>query len=255
MTADILQGAAPNRPASFAPSHRWDRNFFLTNVLLIWFGILAGFVPEIVAHIKSNAPPYPIILHVHAAAFVGWLILLTAQVTLIRRGRHARHRQLGIFGMALAAAMVVIGPATAIVMQRYHWGTADSDPAFLSVQFTDITIFAGLAAAAFYLRGDPSAHKRLILLATLHISNAGTARFIGADLNHAFGGGLPGFLASMYPADVLMLALGGYDLITRRRLHPVYLPALAWVAFWQAVAAYLDVAPWWKTLAIHLIGH
>jgi len=255
MTAGILSGSSRKRQVPFAPQHRWDRNFFLAYVLLIWTGILGGFVPEIVAHINSNAPAYPLILHVHAVAFVGWLVLLTTQVGLIRRSRHDLHRTIGAAGMALATAMVLIGPWTAIVMQRYHWGTPDSDPAFLAIQFTDIVIFAGLVAAGFVLRGNPSAHKRLILLATLHIGNAGFARLFGGTLDRMLGDGMFGFVASLYPADVLVLGLGAYDLLTRRKLHRVYLPAIAWIAAWQMVATYLYHLPWWKMFAVHLIGY
>ena len=143
---------ASDAAARFAPFHRWDRNFLLAVVVLIWFGILNGFVPEILQHIAKNKPPYPVIIHIHAVAFVGWLVLLTVQVLLIRRSRHDLHRRLGSAAMGLAAAMVVVGPATAIYMQRYHWGTPESDPAFLAIQLTDILAFAGLASAAFALR-------------------------------------------------------------------------------------------------------
>lgn len=254
MASETVSGATV--PAGgFAPQHRLDRNFFLIYVLLIWFGVLNGFVPEIVAHINSTAPAYPLILHIHAVTFVGWLVLITVQVLFIRRSRHDLHRALGVAGMVLAAAMVAIGPLTAFAMQRYHWGTPDSDPAFLAIQLTDIVIFAGLAGAAFALRGDPSAHKRLILLATLHISNAGFARFLGGSLRALLGGGFLSHVFADNPANALVLGLGLYDLVTRRRLHPVYLPALAWIAAFQALAAYLYHAPWWKAVALRMIGH
>jgi hypothetical protein len=241
--------------AQFAPYHKWDRNFFLTYVLLIWFGVLSGFVPEILDHIHSNAPAYPFILHIHAIAFVGWLVVLTVQVLLIRRSQHDLHRKFGLAAMVLAAAMVVIGPLTALTMQRYHWGTPDSDPAFLAIQLGDIVIFAGLIATAFLLRGDSPAHKRLIILATLHISNAGFARFLAGGLHGLFGDSLLGYIGAMYPANLLVLGMGAYDFVTRRRLHPIYLPALVWIFAWQLTAALLDHAPWWKDFATHLIGH
>jgi len=240
---------------AFAPYHKWDRNFFLLYVILIWFGVLNGFVPEILDHVHGNAPPYPLILHIHAVAFVGWLVVLTVQVLFIRRNQHDLHRKFGLAVMVLAAAMVVIGPLTAFAMQDYHWGTPDSDPAFLAIQLTDIIIFAGLVTAGFLLRGNSSAHKRLILLATLHISNAGFARFLGGAIHHFAGDSLFGYMAAMYPANVLVLSMGAYDLITRRRLHPVYIPAVIWMLAWQLTASLLDHAPWWKEFATHLIGH
>src|SRR5690242_6603851 len=157
---------------------RSDRSFFLLYVVLIWAGILFGFVPEMIQHVREHRP-FPLIVHLHAVAFVGWLVLLTAQVLLIRFARHDIHRRLGLFGAGLAAVMIVLGPATAFYMQRVHFGTAESDPPFLAVQLTDILAFAGLVAAGIALRGTPAAHKRLMLLATLYISDAGFARAFG----------------------------------------------------------------------------
>jgi hypothetical protein len=47
---------------------------------MIWIGILAGFVPRIAAQFVEHKPPYLAIVRVHAAVFVGWLLLLTVQV-------------------------------------------------------------------------------------------------------------------------------------------------------------------------------
>jgi uncharacterized membrane protein YozB (DUF420 family) len=256
MTSETVAVAVANRPTQFAPYHKWDRNFFLTCVVLIWFGILNGFVPEIIQHFAKNKPPYPLIIHVHAVAFVGWLVVLTIQTLLIRRGRHDLHKRLGFAAMGLASIMVVVGPATAFYMQRYHWGTPESDPAFLAVQLTDILAFAGLASAAFALRGDPSAHKRLIILATLYISDAGFARFLG-DGVHAFAGdGFFPFMMEAYLAnDLLVLGLGAYDLGTRKRLHPAYVAGVAWTAVLQLTATFLYRAPFFLPVAKHLIGH
>jgi hypothetical protein len=116
-----------------------------------------GFGPQIVNHLETNAPPYPLIVHVLALAFVGWLVPLTVQVLLIRIRRADMHRKLGIAGAALACVMLVLGPMTAIVIDRSHVGTPGSHPQFLSVQFTDMLAFAGLVTAAIVLRKQPAA--------------------------------------------------------------------------------------------------
>jgi len=256
LTIEAATGLAPRQSRPFAPTCKSDRNFFLTYVVLLWFGILGGFVPEIVSHIAQHKPPFPLIVHVHGVVFIGWLVVLTAQVLLIRRRRADLHRRLGVAAMGLAAAMVVIGPATAFYMQRYHWGTPDSDPPFLAIQLTDIFSFAVLVTAAFALRGDSSAHKRLILLATLYISDAGFARLFGDGVHGLLGNGFWPFLAEAYLTnDVLALGIGAYDLITRRRLHPAYVAGLAWTFALQLTASALYHAPGWKPISVALIGH
>jgi hypothetical protein len=260
---DTVLGTAPMPRAPFAPNHKWDRNFFLFLVLGIWLGVVMGFGGDIQQHIQSHEAAYPWIVHVHAVAFVGWLVLLTTQVLLIRTRRPALHARLGAWMMGLAAFMVIIGPATAITMQRLQFGTKDSDPAFLAIQLGDIVGFAGLVAAAYLTRGTSSAHKRLMLLSTLFISDAGFARWLSPDIAAALGAGswptagFGAFLLSTYlPNDLLILSLGAYDLVTRKRLHPAYLWGVAWVGAMQLTIAYLyTVAPFWKAWATHIIGH
>ena len=243
-------------PGRFAPHHPGDRNFFLGYVALTWLGILSGFVPQVIKHFKANAPAYPPIIHVHAVAFVGWLTLLTAQVLLIRSGRLGLHRRLGIAGAVLAALMIVIGPATAIVVDRIRLALPNPDPGFLAIQMLDILGFAGLVAPALLWRKDPSVHKRLILLATLFISDAGFARWQGATMEAWFGNGFWGNAAQLYFGnDLLVIGVGLYDWITRRRLHPAYMAGAAWIAAMQLTALSLYTAPGWAPLAIKLLGH
>ena len=92
MAMEAAARIAPKPRAPFAPSHPWDRNFFLAYVALLWCGILGGFVPEIVQHIAQRKPPFPLIIHVHGIVFLGWLVLLTAQVVLMALHNICRER-------------------------------------------------------------------------------------------------------------------------------------------------------------------
>ncbi len=168
-SADVLVGQRQDR----------EHTFILLLIALIWAAIIAGFVPEIVQHLRSNARPYPDAVHFHAAAFLGWLILLTVQVLLIGADRRRLHMKLGIAGAMLAGTMIVLGPLTALVVQRWQLGTPDSYPAFLSTQVTDLIIFAGLVLTGLLLNTNPASHKRLLLLATIAIADAGFGRITG----------------------------------------------------------------------------
>ena len=246
--------ARADRPTPFPLRHPWDRNFFLCFVLLIWAAILIGFVPEIVAHVRSGAPPFPPILHVHGAAFVGWLVLLTVQTLLIRNRRIILHRKLGIAGAALAVVMVPLGIATALTMQKMRLGQPGPGAPFFSVQLIDMIEFGGLAAAAISARKLPSAHKRLILLATLSIADAGFARWLGIWLYGYLGEGVWRFFIELFGgSDLLVLGLGAYDWVTRKRLHPAYLFGAAWLLTCQLTASWLYYSPAWKTLATGMI--
>ena len=63
-------------------------------------------------------------------------------------------------------------------------------------------------------------------------------------------------MAALYLAnDVLALGIGGYDLATRRRLHPAYVAGIAWMLANQLTAVALYFTPAWKTIALKIIGH
>jgi hypothetical protein len=246
----------PGAARGFTANSKWDRNFFLLYVVLIWIGIGMGFGTEIVKHIRNHAPPYALIVHFHAAAFVGWLVLLTVQVLLIRVHRADIHRKLGVAGAILAGVMVVLGPTTAIIVDGLRVGTPNSDPAFLSIQFADILAFAGLVTAALALRNHSAAHKRLMLLAILYISDAGFARWLANGVFAQLGDGFWATMAALYLAnDLLALGIGGYDLATRRRLHPAYVAGVAWMLANQLTAVGLYFTPAWKAIALKIIGH
>lgn len=241
-------------PARLADRGRWDRNFLLLMVALIWLGILMGFVPEIVHRVEVHRA-FPTVVYFHGAVFVGWLCLLTIQVLLVRFRRVDLHRELGMAGVALYGAMVVLGLTTSVVVDHYQLATPQRDPAFLSVQLADMLAFSVLGGAAIALRKTPDAHKRLLLLATICISDAGFSRWWGPGLEKLLGDGYWGNWAQLYLGDfLLILLLGAYDLISRRRLYRAYVLGAALGLGAELLAIWLYLSPWWKSVATGYIG-
>jgi hypothetical protein len=233
-----------------------DRNAFLLFTALVWAGVLTGFGTDSFNHLRKYGLDYPLIVHFHAVAFVGWLVLFTVQVALIRTARADIHRRLGVAGAVLAAMMVVLGPATALVVDAARFAAKGETPEFLAVQFTDILAFAGLTGAGLLMRGTSSAHKRLILMGLIYISDAGFARFLNGAVSAPLGLGAWGEGVRLYlGSDLLMLGLGVHDLATRGRLHPAYIAGVVWTISLQITALVLLGNPTWKALSLHLIGH
>lgn len=219
-------------------------------------GVLSGFGTDSFNHVRKYGLDYPLIVHFHAVAFVSWLVLFTVQVALIRTARADIHRRLGKAGAVLAAVMVVLGPATALVVDAARFAATGRTPQFLAVQFTDILAFAGLTGAGLMMRGTSSAHKRLMLLGLIYISDAGFARFLNGPMAAPLGHGVWGAIAGLYlGSDLLMLGLGIYDVATRGRLHPAYIAGVVWTIVLQFTALMLLNSPTWKALSLHLIGH
>ncbi len=115
------------------------------------------------------------------------LCLLTVQVLLIRTGRFNIHHKLGIFGAYLIPVMLVLGVMTALAVDHFRLGKSNSDPSFLSIQLGDLISFGLLVSAAIAFRKVPAAHKRLMLISTICISDAGFARWGAMELHNLLG--------------------------------------------------------------------
>jgi hypothetical protein len=107
-----------------------------------------------------------------------------------------------------------------------------------------MVLFAAFITTAFVLRRNKEAHKRLMLLAYVTILVAATARLPGVLLL-----GPPAFFGL---ACLFIVAGVVYDLLSRRRVHPVYVwggalfvlsvparLAFSGTAAWRAFAEFL----------------
>ena len=232
-----------------------EHNAFLALVLLVWLGVVTGFGTDSYDHVRHHGLDYPLIVHLHAVAFVSYLVLFTNQVLLVRRGRVHLHRRLGPWIAVLASVMVVVGPATALIVHARAYAASGETPEFLAVQLTDIVAFATLTGAGWLLRGVTSAHKRLMLLGLIYISDAGFARWLDPILAAPLGDTRLGEFVSLYGcSDALMVSLGLYDLVARRRLHLAWIGAAILYLTLELVAVTLLHSTAWEAFSLHLIG-
>ena len=161
--------------------------------------------------------------------------------------------------------MVVSGVHTGIVTERVVF--ARYGATILAGIFADMICFGSLVTAAILLRGTPAAHKRLMLIATIGLTDAGFGRWLSPAINRWFGlqvyyvlptfseGAWPFIRFQVLPAYTLIAAIGVYDLITRRRLHPAYVAAVAWCLPIQLLSGWLYYQPFWRQLAGRILGH
>jgi len=239
----------------FQAFHKNDRNFFLIFILVCWLGVVMGFVHPVMDRINGH-PRFaaPLILKIHASAFVGWLALLTAQILLVRTRRTRLHTKLGIVGVALVPVMAVSAYFSEIFTQRWHLTQGANNFAFFIVPVLDVLGFTVFATTALALRRNPAAHKRLILLATTIIVGAAYSRWWGDGLMAAFGDGLGGMLVNTYAGtDVILAGAVGYDLWTRGRLHQVYEIGVPAILLGQIVATLLYHSAAWLAVASRII--
>jgi hypothetical protein len=196
-------------------SKRRERLFYTGMAIAIVLTVFAGFAQTYYLRPFFGTPALTPLLHLHGIVFTSWLALFLTQTVLVAANRTSIHRRLGVAGAVLAVLMILIGCATAIIRAKIVQvppGTP-SPLVFLTIPLGDMLVFACLVGAGFYFRRRVDVHKRLMLLATISILPAATARLPFAFIQQV------GPLAFFGLADLFIVACLLYDLITRRRLH------------------------------------
>ncbi|MCW3846141.1 hypothetical protein OF829_02750 [Sphingomonas sp. LB-2] len=225
-------------------------------VLAIWLAIVLGFGLDLVERARNHALDFALVVHLHVIAYTGWLVLFAAQAWLVRTGRVALHRRLGLAALILLPAMLLLGPATAYFGVANNPYMPDKWIAWLSVNFTNALGAIVLLAAGLLMRRDPAAHKRLMVMGTIALTEPGFSRIWLASLEASLGQGyVPFYFATYIGTLVLVIAVGAYDLATRRRLHPAYIAAALWIFANEALADWLFHQPFWLAAMKAMTGH
>jgi hypothetical protein len=151
---------------------RTENRYFLAIALSIAATVLAGFVPLYTLRLLRHDPNLTLLVHVHGFVMAAWIALFVAQTVLIAQHRIALHRRLGVFGVAIALLVLMVGfptlvnaaarPSHDVHSGRFLWMLAAFDGIVL-------VIFASLVGAAVLLRRRGDYHKWLMLLATLSL--------------------------------------------------------------------------------------
>ncbi len=196
-------------------ARRRERLFFTGMSVAFVITVFAGFSRTYFLRPYFDARPLLPLLHLHGIVFSAWLALLLTQTTLVAANQTRIHRKLGIFGAILALTMVILGSVTAIIRAKVVEVPPGAPPplVFLTIPLGDMLVFAILVGSAFYFRRRPDVHKRLILLSTIAILPAATAR-LPLDFIQQMGP-----LAFFGLADLFIVPCLIYDFITRGRPH------------------------------------
>ncbi len=240
----------------FAANHPSDRNFFAGFVLLCWLGVLVGFFPAISGRMAGRADyAAPVILQLHVFSYVGWLLLLTIQVLLVRTAQQSVHRRLGLLSFALIPVMVLSALFSEVYSQRFYLDHPPDSLDFFIIPIWYVIGFGLLAIEAVAHRRDPPAHKRLIVLATAVIVGAAYARWWGDGLESVFGDGYTGMLIHSYTGTtLLLLALMGYDLWSRGTIHRAYRWGVPFILAGEVGTTIIYHSPGWLPVARMIVG-
>lgn len=216
-------------------SRRRAEHLFFAGMALIFLGyVLLGFWKSYLGAGAVLAPLPSLAVHVHAVLFVGWFVLFAIQIALVGGYRLELHRRLGILMLGWAAAMIVVGLATAVLAVRRP--ASGVDAGVFAGDLSAMIGFAILAGAGLYRRRSAPEHKRLMTLASSAIIGPAIIRWPFDFIQIG-----PPVYASLFYLLLPMLIVA-YDLATRRRVYGVTWLGLGLMV--ALVASFLALPAW-----------
>ena len=208
--------------------------------------VVASFSFTYFAPMATGSRRFPIILHIHSAAYFVWMFLYAWQSRLVAAGRIARHRELGLAGIALSAVMVPLGIALAIAAARRRMAAGDPHPFdFTLFNVVDIVTFAGLMIAGIAaVTRYPDWHRRFTFGAALCLVGPSLSRWLRVIPQAApWTDLLPNLCA-----DLFLIALAWHDRRTSGRVHPATWWVIVSLVPVHAATPFLIDSAWWRAI-------
>ena len=221
-----------------------ERIFFGGMAILLCVVVIIGFAPTYFMAGMIHAPLPAPILHIHGAAFTLWMVLFLIQSALISAKRVAWHRSFGTIAFCLPPIMIVLGVIAGIDALARGVMIGPLDPAVsLAIPLLGISSFTILILAAWRARRRPDAHKRLILLATIELTDAALGRFPWSRMNMSPAAG------AVTGLGILVLLVVLYDLVSLHRLHRSTMWAAPLTFLVGALSVPIGMTPAWHSFA------
>jgi hypothetical protein len=232
---------------SFEPSFHAGMAWLLVLVAI------AGFAPRSFAIVSGTMPSPPLVVHLHAAVMASWTALLAMQATLSLAGRMDLHRKWDLASVVVAPLVLIMLVAITIIRQNDAAGTPGAPIVnnILFVQIRSIVFFPAFFIWALRTRhSDPQTHKRMMLLATLSLLDAGIARMNWLPYND-----FPNdYLAVHLYLLLLVVPALIHDLIRLRRIHRAWVWGLAVMLPWIVATEFVWGSEWWREFGPKLVG-
>lgn len=241
MNTNVLPplAAAPSRADRTTP-----RLFYIGIATVLAFIIFLAFARTYWIPLAEGSSGVHSAIHVHAMLYFAWTALFFTQALLAARGHIALHQRLGLFGIALAGAMVLSGLLAAVVTMNGALGTP-REPivrANTALSLGAMLMFSTFMGLAVVNLAKPNRHKRFIVLAMFSILQAAIARIIMLvpSINHPLR-----TLLGAIAVDVLLLMVIALDARKHGRIHPVYVGGLVFLLIVQIVRRAVLNTPQW----------
>jgi len=137
-----------------------DHRFFMISAIVMALIVVTAFSFHFAMGRSTFAAP--VLVHVHAVLFMGWVAFYVLQNALVATGSVATHKRLGWIGLGWMILLVVVGTWVTVAMVRRGTVPFFFEPSyFLVMNPVTVITFAGLGVAAIAMRRRTDWHRRL----------------------------------------------------------------------------------------------
>jgi hypothetical protein len=235
-----------------------ERIFFAAAGGFLFMMMLLGF-QQFYLHGKAFPdhpifPPLKGLLTAHGVAMTCWMTLFVVQTLLVVNNHVRTHMLLGLFGIAIAACVLIFGSWAAIATTRLEPELIRDGlnrRQFMIVPLSDMLKFGTFVTIAVWNRHRPDIHRPMMLLATLTMISAAAGRipaihnfYASTIWEHWFGAFFPklligaGFLLvnTMIARRINRWFAGGFTVLV---LASLLIWQIAPTEAWERIARFL----------------
>jgi hypothetical protein len=230
--------------------------FFARSALVMLAMVLLAFPFTYFGPVLRQTQAFSPVHHIHGLLFFAWIGLYAAQTYLVATGRTARHRELGLAGIAISAMMLPLGIMLAIKAINRRIAEGNAYPFdFTLYNMVDITTFTLLMIASIAsVTRRIDWHRRFSFGAALCLVGPAISRwflppwFINMPQ-------LPPWtdMAPNLTADLFLIALVMHDRRTLGRVHPATWMVIALLVPLHAATPFLAGTAAWRSIAPGLL--
>lgn len=247
-TTSTTRSASPAAARGFRPG------FFLWLTLLMAGFVFGGFGMTYFYPLATGSfPPAPPVVHLHGLVFSSWMLLLVLQALLVNVRKVALHRSFGMFGIALATAVMFMGAL--ITLLGGSGVPAGVDPGInyyhgMYLGLLAVTGFGTMFTLAIRAVRTPDVHRRMMLYATLLILPPGVHRMYMVPFGLAIFPVLPMYLT----LDLFAIALLVHEWRSTARIGRYSLVAVGWLLAQQLLHYPVTHSAWFADFVRELMG-
>ena len=141
---------------------------------LMAFIAIVGFWPRYFGPLVLGTLVQPLLIHVHATVFTGWLVLFFLQAYFAATKRVPLHMAVGRMGIWYGGLLILVGLMTGVL--RAVGSPPGRAETLLLVAIEDMAMFGGFFGAAIWYRKKPKLHRPAMLVAATALLVAAVGR-------------------------------------------------------------------------------